>query len=44
MLLALAGAGDGGAVEGDTNKNDGCNAGYVKNKAVNLCVPATSTP
>ncbi len=44
MLLALVGAGDGGAVEGDTNKNDGCNAGYVKNKAVNLCVPATSTP
>jgi len=23
----------------DDQKNDGCNAGYVKNKTVNLCVP-----
>ena len=39
-MRAKPGAGDGGA-QGDL-KNDGCNPGYVKNKAVNLCVPAST--
>jgi len=36
-MRTKVGAADGGA-QGDL-KNDGCNPGYVKNKAVNLCVP-----
>ena len=30
----------GAAANAETPANDGCNPGYVKNKSVNLCVPA----